>query len=116
MSGEMDLPHMRQREVRQVVDRGEAMVRRRDEDIIDVKQQAASAALRDRPDEIRFANGRVAKGKIGRGILEQDRSVDRFLHFVDVRAYSPKGCCVVGKGQEIVETDRFVRRPGEMLR
>src|SRR5580693_7272784 len=116
MSGEMDLPHMRQREVREVVDRGEAVVCRRDEDIIDVKQQAASGALRDRPDEIRFADGRVPEDKIGRRILEQDRSADRLLHFVDVRAYSPKGRCVVGKGQEIVETDRFVRRPSEMFR
>ena len=92
------------------------MVRRRDEDIIDVKQQPASGSLRDRPDEIRFADGRVPEDKIGRRILEQDRTADRLLHFVDMRAYSSKGRCVVGKGKEIVETDRFVRRPSEMFR
>ena len=92
------------------------MVRRRDEDIVDVKQQAASGTLRDRPDEIRFADGRVAESKIGRGIFEQDRSADRLLHFVDMRRILSQGRCVVGKGQEIVEIDRFVRRPGEMFR
>ena len=48
MSGEMDFPYMRQREVREIVDRGESVVRRRDEDIVDVEQQAAAGAPRDR--------------------------------------------------------------------
>ena len=48
MSGEMDLADLRQREIGEIVERREAVVGRRDEDIVDVEQQAAAGA-RARP-------------------------------------------------------------------
>ena len=68
MAGEMDLADARQREVGEIVERGEAVIGRRDEDVVDVEQQAASGALRDAPDEIRLAHRRFAE--------RQDRSTD----------------------------------------
>ena len=48
MSGEMDLADRRERKIGQIVERREAVIGRRHEDIVDVEQQAASGAPRDR--------------------------------------------------------------------
>ena len=47
MTGQMNLPDMRQRKVGQIVQRREAVVGGGHEDVVDVEQQAASGAPRD---------------------------------------------------------------------
>ena len=49
VSGEMDLADMFERKIGEIVERGEAVIGGRDEDIVDVEQQAAPGA----PDELR---------------------------------------------------------------
>src|SRR3546814_5111280 len=74
---QMDLAHMVEREIGQVGERREAVVRGRHEHVVDVEQQAASAAPDEIAQEIRLAHRRLAHDEIGRRVLDQDRATDR---------------------------------------
>ena len=65
MSGEMDLADRRERIIGQIVERREAVIGRRHEDIVDVEQQAAAGPPRDGADEIRLAHCRFVEQDIG---------------------------------------------------
>jgi hypothetical protein len=70
VSCQMDLAHMFEWEVGEVVARGVTLVRRRDEDVVDVEQQAAASAVDESTDEVRFGHRRITKGDIGRWIFQ----------------------------------------------
>ena len=91
------------------------MIGGRDEDVVDVEQQAAAGSAHDRANEVRFAHRRFAKRDIGGGIFEQDRPADRLLHFVDVIADASESGPRVGQRQQVVEKCGLVGRPGQML-
>ena len=115
MPGEMDLAHMLERKIGEIGERGVAVIGGRDEDVVDVEQQAASGAPDKLADEIRLAHRRFREDDIGRRVLEQDRAADRLLHLVDVIGDARKRRLRVGQRQQIVEIGRVVGRPGEML-
>src|SRR5882724_5392608 len=115
MTGEMNLADARERKIREIFARREAVIGGGYEDIVDVEQQAASGTPGNRADEVRLAHRRFAKGEIGRWVFKQERPADRLLHFVDMIA-DPAECRLgVGQRQQIVEIDGLMRRPGEML-
>ena len=91
------------------------MVGGRDEDVVDVEQQAAAGAPDQLPKEFGLAHRRFREDHIGRRVLEQDRAADGLLHFVDMIGDARERRLGVGQRQQIVEVGRLVRRPGEML-
>src|SRR5271166_2463615 len=115
MSGEMDFADEPKRIIRQIVERREAVVGSRHEDVVDVEQEAAAGAARDGADEIRLAHCRFPEQDIGRRIFEQQRSADRLLHFVDMVAHRRERRFGVGQRKQVVEIYVLVRRPGQML-
>jgi len=86
MTGEMDLADTRQRKIREIVERGETMIGRRHEHIVDVEQQSASRTLRHAADEFGLAHRRFREREIGRRIFQQQRPPDRLLHLIDMIA------------------------------
>jgi len=61
MTREVNLANGRQRKLGQILQWREAVVGRGDEDVVDVKQQAASGASGHAADKVGFAHGRLAE-------------------------------------------------------
>jgi hypothetical protein len=115
VSGEVDLAHGMKREGGEVGAGVEAVVRGRDEDVVDVEQQPAAGAAGDLGEEVGLGPGRGGEGHVGGRVLEEHPPPERLLHRVHMVADEAKGLVGVGERQEVVEPGRAVARPGEVL-
>jgi hypothetical protein len=71
MAAQMDLAHQVQREGIQIGDGITSLIGARDTDVVHIKQQPAAGAPRKLGQELDFADRRLGKCQLGRGILHQ---------------------------------------------
>src|ERR1700733_3580139 len=76
MSRQMYLADMFDREVGEITKRGIAVIGGRDEDVVDVEQQAAAGAAYQLANEVSFPHRRLAKHDIGGGVFEKHWPAD----------------------------------------
>src|SRR5262245_7680915 len=86
------------------------------ENIVDVKQEAASGTFDDSANEIRFAHGRGAKNQVSRRIFEKQGPPDRLLNLLDMVADPIERRLRIGQRKEVVKISIIMRRPGQMFR
>ena len=115
VAGEMDLPHAVQGEGIQVGLRAVPEVGGGYVDVVDVQQQAASAAPGDFHEEFHFRILVPVEAEVGRGIFQQDLPAEAVLHQVHVIRDPPEGLVVVGQRQQVVEEQALMGGPGEMF-
>jgi len=116
MSGKMDFLDMRQGVGREVVHRIGREIAGRDEDIVDVQQQAAAGAPDDFRDETRLVEAALREAQIAGGVLQQHLAAENRLCLVNVIADRLKRCGRVGKRQKVAEIAGLVGGPGKMFR
>src|SRR5579871_1565034 len=103
MAGEVNLADVFKRKIGEIVERRKAMVGGRNENVVDVEQQAAPGAPNQLRDERRLAHRRFPKNEIGGRVLKQELAPNRLLHLVYMIANPSERRLGVGKRQQIVE-------------
>ena len=76
---------------------------------------AAAGAPRDLGEEGRLLDRAFREEDVGGRIFQQHLPAEDLLDRVDMVGDAVQGLLRIGQGQEVVEEDAVVRRPGEML-
>src|SRR5258705_10767311 len=108
MPRKVDFTHPFEREIRQVIERREAVIGGGNEDVVDVEQQSATRPSGEVANEIGLAHGGVAKQHVGGRIFEQNRPADRILDLTDAISDSRERRLRVAETQKSVEEGRLV--------
>ena len=93
----------------------EAVVDRRDIDVVHIEQQPAARARDHLGDELRLRDRGRFEAEIGRRVLDQHAPAKVILNLSDVRADAGQRASVIRDRQQVVEKHPGVRSPGEML-
>ena len=91
------------------------MIGGRNENVVDVEQEAATGAARQFADEIGLGHRGMLENDIGRGIFEKDGAADPLLHLIDVVGDALERRRRIGKRQQVIEVCRIMGRPRQML-
>ena len=86
-----------------------------DENVVDVAQDAAAGARRDRGHEFPFRNRRVSELHIGGRILNEDSAPERALHLIDMPANDNERLFRHRQRQEIGKISAAADAPGDVL-
>src|SRR6202043_36777 len=90
-------------------------IARGDKNVVDVAEQAATAAPHQRRKKIRLGDGRMLEAQIARWVLNENAPAKRLLQARDVRRDHVEALFGIGQGQEIVEIGPAGDAPGKML-
>ena len=92
-------------------DRIEAVVDGIHVKIVDVEQDAAAAAPRNRRDKFKFGYRRIAILQITGNVFDEDAATQSRLHLIDARHHQRESFFGIGQRQEIIEVPPAVRAP-----
>jgi hypothetical protein len=93
VAGEMKLLDCRAVQRLHVRHRVEAQVSARDEDVVDVAEEATPRPGRDRVEKLGLGDRRAREAEVARGVLEQDLPAEGLLGLVDVCTERPLPPC-----------------------
>src|SRR5262245_34668941 len=91
------------------------MIGRRNEDIVDVKQETAAGTPGDLLQKLRLRNCALGELQIGRRVFEQHLTIQSILDLVDMLTNPSQSCFRVRQRQKIVEKNWTMARPGEVF-